>query len=175
MGFAGERASGRDGGEEGGGRGAGEGGDVARGGDGAQVEDRGPAGDQDQIGRAGCGQRGGFGVRCGVDEGECCAVLAGGGEDAVEACGLGGHHHGGSAWQWSDQAALAWGMLPHQARRSVPDFRGVSCRCVHLPFPPKDSTSVVSGIPGAVHTLSPSCGVTCATTTLAWRAASAVQ
>ena len=65
MGFAGERASGGDGGEDGGGRGAGEGGDVARGGDGAQVEDRGPAGDQDQIGRASRSEGGGFGVRGG--------------------------------------------------------------------------------------------------------------
>ena len=49
MGFAGERASGRDGGEDGGSRGAGEGGDAARGGDGAQVEDRGSAGDSDRV------------------------------------------------------------------------------------------------------------------------------
>ena len=39
----------------------------------------------------------------------------------------------------------------HQAHCSIPDFRGVSCRCVHLPCPPEDSTSGVSGKPGAVH------------------------
>ena len=116
MGFAGERASGRD---------CGEGGDVARGGDGAQVEDRGSAGDQDQIGREG----GGFGVWGGVDmrvsAAPCSRAVA---RTSSRRAVWADTTTGVSAWRWSDQAALAWGMLQHQAHRPFPDFRGVSCR-----------------------------------------------